>query len=364
MQNLFKEFPSISYEQWKEKVTKDLKGRAFDELQWQLGEGIIIDPFYNQENVGKGNAPALGTKSDNDWQIAEDFKIGDNLKKGNQLLLESLMGGINAPRLFLDRDYTVEELGVLFNEVEFDFISTHIVLSENVDSDLFFNNFGNYLHQRNKDISRIKGSISGCEFQGSDFLLKTIAADASYFYGNDITDELAKSIKLGVDMIMSSANEDNLSEAFNSLFFSIQIGKSYFPSIAKIRALKILWARICKGFGLDFIQPEIEVSFAQDAYGENKNNNMIRATTMAMAASIGGADRIIVLPCDVLEQQPDSFSRRIARNVQHLLKMESSLDKVIDPAAGSYYIEKMTNVFVEKAWETFLDSERVKRVKE
>lgn len=356
MQNLFTEFPSVSYQEWKEKVTKDLKGRAFEELQWQLGKDIRLDPFYSQENAGQEKSFSLSSKSDNDWQIAEDFVIGNDLKKDNQLLLESLLGGINAPRLFLDKDYTATGFEVLFNEVEFDFISTHFILSENVDSDLFFDYFNTFLIKKNKNISNIKGSVSGCEFQ-EDFALKTIAVDTSSFYGNDIPNELAKSIKLGVDLIMSSADEKNISKAFNSIFFSIQIGKSYFPSIAKIRALKILWARICKGFDLDFISPEIEVSFSADAYGENKNSNMIRATTMAMAASIGGADRIIVLPCDVLEQKPNSFSKRIARNVQHLLKMESAMDKVIDPSAGSYYIEKMTNIFVEKAWDLFLKSE-------
>jgi methylmalonyl-CoA mutase len=357
MQNLFTEFPNISYEEWKEKVTKDLKGRAFEELQWQLGKDIMLDPFYSQENAGQEKSFSLSSKSDNDWQIAEDFIIGKDLKKDNQLLLESLLGGINAPRLFLDRDYDARAFEVLFKEVAFDFISIHFVLSENVDSDLFFDYFNTFLIQKDKDISKIKGSVSGCEFQ-EYFLLKTIAIDTTPFYGSDIPKELAKSIKLGVDLIMSSADEKNLSKAFESILFSIKIGKSYFPSIAKIRALKILWARICKGFDLDFITPEIEVNFSDGAYGENKNNNMIRATTMAMAASIGGADRIIVLPSDVLEQQPNAFSRRIARNVQHLLKMESAFDKVIDPSAGSYYIEKMTNIFVEKAWTKFLENEK------
>ena len=88
---------------------------------------------------------------------------------------------------------------------------------------------------------------------------------------------------------------------------------------------------------------------------------MIRSTTQAMAAVIGGADRLVVIPSNMANlsadrqegEESNSFSHRIARNVQHLLKMESYLDRVIDPAAGSYYVEALTNQIAERAWEIF-----------
>ncbi len=85
---------------------------------------------------------------------------------------------------------------------------------------------------------------------------------------------------------------------------------------------------------------------------------MIRAATQALSAVIGGADRLYVLPSNAaLGEESSAFSRRIARNVQHLLQLESHTDKVIDPAAGSYYIEKLTDKLTEQAWAKFQEIE-------
>jgi methylmalonyl-CoA mutase len=86
---------------------------------------------------------------------------------------------------------------------------------------------------------------------------------------------------------------------------------------------------------------------------------MIRATTQALSAVIGGADRLYVLPSDAYTGAPSSdFARRIARNVQHLLRLESFLDKTMDPAAGSYYIETLTDQLALKAWDKFVELDR------
>lgn len=356
-ENLFAEFPPISYEEWKEKVIKDLKGKPFESLTWELGEGMVMEPFYTTSNDNSSILQAQ--KSSNDWEISEDFIVGKDLELENKQLLESLLGGVNAPRIILERNLGIQELATLFKTVEFSYISIHFWLSDEVDTTLFLDEFQSYLSQIGKDIKAIKGSIHGCDFQ-QGWQLKTLGIDVCEFYNGieNIPQELTQSIKLGVDHIMSVSNgKSDMNEVLASTFFSMKIGKSYFPAIAKIRALKLLWSRICEGFGTSYIKPEIEISFSMDAYDDNSNSNMIRATTMAMAAVIGGADRLIVLPSNITTEVPHTFSKRIARNVQHLLKMESFLDKVVDPASGSYYIERMTDLFVDKAWETFLKLE-------
>ncbi|MDV7393168.1 methylmalonyl-CoA mutase family protein, partial [Arthrospira platensis SPKY1] len=91
---------------------------------------------------------------------------------------------------------------------------------------------------------------------------------------------------------------------------------------------------------------------------ENANTNMIRASTQAMSAAIGGADLIYVLPANhALDEASTAFTRRIARNVQHVLKMESRLHQVLDPGAGSYYIEKLTDKLAAQAWAKFQELE-------
>jgi len=143
-------------------------------------------------------------------------------------------------------------------------------------------------------------------------------------------------------------------EAANTLQFSIALGKSYFLEIARIRAFKLLWLNVLKAWGAPLDYPAVEAHFQPEAYSDELHTNMIRATTMAMSAVLGGADRLTVLPYDAGREAQatysQSFSRRIARNVQHLLKMESFFHEIPDAAAGSYYIEKLTQQLAEKAW--------------
>ncbi|MBK9488574.1 MAG: hypothetical protein IPO07_07135 [Haliscomenobacter sp.] len=124
--------------------------------------------------------------------------------------------------------------------------------------------------------------------------------------------------------------------------------------IAKLRALRLLWQNVLKAYGVQTSALEIAAHFAPASQDEHPNTNLIRAATQAMSAVIGGANQLYVLPSNAsLHESPTPFTRRIARNVQHLLRLESHLDKVIDPAAGSYYIEKLTEELAHKAWAIF-----------
>jgi methylmalonyl-CoA mutase len=140
------------------------------------------------------------------------------------------------------------------------------------------------------------------------------------------------------------------------LRFCLSIGNSYFPEIARLRALRLLWANVLQGWGLPgpVAIPPVEVHVAPGALVEDTYLNMIRLTTQAMSAVIGGCDLLFLPPADLhaAEKRP-SLTRRIARNVQHLLKMESHFDAVADPAGGSYYIEKLTEEIAERAWKDF-----------
>ncbi|MCC6972277.1 MAG: hypothetical protein IT434_18845, partial [Phycisphaerales bacterium] len=143
-------------------------------------------------------------------------------------------------------------------------------------------------------------------------------------------------------------------EVARQIGFSVRIGPDYFLEIARLRALQVLWYNLLKAWGAPPTQPAISVEYDPAAYTDEVYANMVRATTMAMSAVFGGADHITVLPYDEGREQLSgrsaAFARRIARNVQHLLKMESYLDTGADPAAGSYYIEQLTSKLAEAAW--------------
>ncbi|MEO1437513.1 MAG: methylmalonyl-CoA mutase family protein [Bacteroidota bacterium] len=138
------------------------------------------------------------------------------------------------------------------------------------------------------------------------------------------------------------------------MFFSISVGGQFFVELAKIRALKLLWTAIQRAYGID--SPEsavIHVVTSSKTQVEDQNTNMISATTEALSAVLGGIHSLDVLPANVRQETPTKFTRRIARNVQHLMKSESHLDWVDDPAAGSYYLENLTTQLANVAWSKF-----------
>jgi methylmalonyl-CoA mutase len=174
--------------------------------------------------------------------------------------------------------------------------------------------------------------------------------------------ELAYTLSLGNEYMAYLTSHDIRPDIAASLIkFTFGIGPDFFPEVAKLRAARMLWAIIVKGYGLR--SEDSAVMHIHSVTGRwNKTLydpyvNMLRTQTEAMSAALGGADSITVEPFDVIFRDPDNFSERIARNQQLLLMEESHLDKVADPGAGSYYIEELTAMIAREAWTIFLETE-------
>ncbi len=143
--------------------------------------------------------------------------------------------------------------------------------------------------------------------------------------------------------------------------FSLAVGSNYFMEIAKLRAMRLLWARLVEQY-----QPESPAAMKTFIHAStarwNKTIydpyvNMLRTTTEGMSAALGNADSVSVTPFDVAFKESGVFSDRIARNQQLILKEESYLNKVADPGAGSYYIENLTHSMAHHAWALFQEVE-------
>ena len=143
-------------------------------------------------------------------------------------------------------------------------------------------------------------------------------------------------------------------DVFDRIEFRVVVDDVQFVSVAKLRALRRLWARIGevlevpenKRGARTFAVSAIRMLTRDDPYV-----NMLRTTVAAFAAAVGNADAIAVLPFDSVIGRPDTFSRRIARNTQVILNEESHLGRVADPAGGSFYVESITAQIAEKAWD-------------
>ena len=167
-------------------------------------------------------------------------------------------------------------------------------------------------------------------------------------WGNEL---LAKLTEAGLDA----------TEVAKKIKFNFGISSNYFMEIAKFRAARWLWAEIVAAY-----KPACECACKMVAHAQTSEWNMtvydahvnlLRSQTEAMCAALAGVDSITVRAFDKIYQTPDDFSERIARNQQLLLKEECHLDKVVDPSAGSYYVEVLTNSLADVAWKLFLEVE-------
>ena len=152
-------------------------------------------------------------------------------------------------------------------------------------------------------------------------------------------------------------------EACANMQLTFGVGSNYFMEIAKLRAARMLWARLAEQYKpADPSSLKIPIHACSGMWNKSVYDpyvNVLRLTTECMSASIGGANSITILPFNNTYKTADDFSQRIARNIQIILKEESYLDKVVDPSAGSYYIESLTDELAQMAWNDFKKIEEV-----
>jgi methylmalonyl-CoA mutase len=370
--SLLDDFDSVSKSQWLAKIEKDLKGHSIADLMWHLPD-LTIDPFAHIDDVnGESPAPIISNSADNTWLIGEDIPVENNdFKAANQRALTALLGGVNAPCFILDNYPSESHLALLLNDIFLEYISCHFTEKTHNRNPLSFlesfkkiagNNPNNPLELRGgiaydpfadgrQDVKVLSETILFCKENLPCFTVLDIQG-APFFKGSEhVVEELTSILKAGENYLKRlTDNGLHATDIAHAMSFSIPIGISYFIEIAKIRAFKLLWGNILKAYGISPAIPVIHAKIGSETQVVDTHTNKIRATTQAMSAVIGGVHRLTIAPSDALSDSPLPSNIRIARNVQHLLQMESYFDKVIDPAAGSYYIEALTEQIAEKVW--------------
>ncbi|MGE4585869.1 MAG: methylmalonyl-CoA mutase small subunit [Mangrovibacterium sp.] len=395
---LFEEFPPVSGEAWKEKVTADLKGADFDrKLVWRTNDGFPVQPFYRKEDLGSlaylNSLPAEfpyvrgNRKNSNEWLVRQDIAVSDPAE-ANKKALEVMMKGVNSLG-FVFREcrlWTLDELKVLLKNICLEAVEINFVSScctENLAE-----RFTEYVDKGGWDPKKIRAAVNydplgdflrygrfekdcGQSVERARKLVELTASlpDTRVLtvngkqYGNagaSVVQELAFSLAHGAEYLtMLTEKGAHAGEVASNIKFNLSVGPHYFMEIAKFRAARLLWAKIVKAY-----LPEHDCGCRMRVHAEtgswNKTFydpyvNMLRTQTESMSAALGGADSITVLPFNAVFEDPTPFSERIARNQQLLLKEESHLDKVVDPAAGAYYLEELTASIAGEAWKLFLE---------
>ncbi|MEV7286061.1 methylmalonyl-CoA mutase subunit beta [Streptomyces sp. NPDC093252] len=207
------------------------------------------------------------------------------------------------------------------------------------------------------DLTEIAGLLRLTEGSG----LRPVTVDALPYHeaGGSAAQELGASLATGVAYLRELTGAGlGAAEAAARLDFRYAATADQFLTIAKLRAARRLWARVTEVCGAPSPQRQHVVTSSVMSTSRDPWVNMLRATVATLAAGVGGADAVSVLPFDHALGRPDAFARRIARNTSTILIEESHLARVIDPAGGSWYVERLTDELARAGWEFFQEIER------
>lgn len=394
-QKLFSEFPNVYKEQWKEKTIADLKGADFDKkLVWKTLEGFNLQPYYSSEDLKnlsylqKFESSYLniedGAQGSRYWVNREKIVVKD-ADSANKEAIAALNSGADG----LVFDLTGQE-GIDIKKLLNNILPLHCSVSFIADRDAakLINGYFTYESENHIETSQLYGSINydpiknltlkGKMAEDGLNVLKEIIEitdTADRFYGltinsaqfqnsgSSIVQELAFTLNVSVEYI-EKLGELGISaeKAIRNMEFSMAVGTDYFIEIAKLRALRILFYKIAETYGLSDYDPgslhihSISSGWTKTVY--DPYVNMLRNTTEAMSAVIGGCNALTIVPYNENYETPTAQSKRISRNVSNILKEESYFDKIVDPSAGSYYIENITDDLVRTAWELFTEVEK------
>lgn len=392
-EKLFDMFPPVTTDEWMAKINVDLKGADFNKkLVWRTNEGFNVMPFYRKEDLEglatlgtmPGQFPYVrGTKDNNDWLIRQQI-LGDTAADVNANAKHAIDKGVESLGICMcDRE--LSDLARILEGIDLKKVEVNVCCcqrkavevakelvaivekagaTDSFKGSIGFNPFKRLLKRGLDPQNDIKETALALYKTVSPVAgLRCFAVD-SFLLNNAgayITQELGYALAWGAEW-MTMLTEAGLTpcEVAERIKFNMGISSNYFMELAKFRAARMLWAEIVKAYGAEDDCCKMAVHAVTSKFNMtiyDAHVNLLRSMTETMSAALAGVDSIETLPFDLVYEKPDEFSERIARNQQHLLRDESHLNKVVDPAGGSYYIETLTSSIANQAWKIFNEVE-------
>lgn len=396
-EKLFSEFKAPTRQEWLDKIEKDLKGADFNKrLVWRTNEGFNVQPFYLKEDVEKLKTPESlpgefpfvrgNKKNSNEWYVRQEIEATD-AKEANAKALDILNRGVDSLSFHIHgKDISKEFVETLLQGIECEIVELNfntckrstLKLAEILKA---------YFEQKEYDKKKITGSFDWDPMEkmlrkGNDLTavlpiakdlveamkeypnFRTVAVNAVSLNnsGAYIVQELGYALAWGNEYMNQLVEAGiDVDTAANNIKFNLGISENFFMEMAKFRAARMLWAEIVKQYApKEDASCMMCVNAATSKYNMTLFDsyvNLLRSQTEAMSAALAGVHSIQVTPFDAVYETPNEFSERIARNQQLLLKEESHFDKVVDPGAGSYFIEELTTSLANEGWKIFLNIE-------
>lgn len=418
--NLTQDFPPVSYDAWREVVEQALKGADFDKkLVTRLYDGIALQPIYTKADFDAEGDPSgfpgfasyqrgasAGGTAAQGWDIRQAFSHPD-VKQANKEILTDLERGVTSVLLRLDacgkagldpdHDFgpdlagvdglmvaTADDLDSALAGVMLDICP--VALDAGAGAVAAAALMAEVWRKRGCTGEAAMGAFNidplgtlaatGQHPQGIDKALKDMAGMAAWtakthpnvtavgvntsdVYNAGASDvlDLGAAMATGVAYLRAMTDAGlSIDEACRQIAFTLSVGTDQFLSIAKLRAARMLWARVAEACGASENARRMVLNVdVSDRVLTQRDPwvNMLRVTVGVFAAAAGGADSITSPAFEKPLGLPTGFGRRVARNTQIILAEESNLGRIIDPAGGSWYVETLTRQVAERAWEEF-----------
>lgn len=377
-ENLFDEFSPVSKAEWIQQIVKDLKGKDFEKtVISRTQDDLRISPFYNHEDTEEtfwlqefrhlvnpfSEIPGIPPRI---WSNVFSNNALEQ-HQGNKEILLALQNGADAIRLNVSGE---EDFDILLQDVELQYIQ--LFVCPNGDPVHGLKHFFSWVEKKLIDPNHLQGGILWDGFtralikksdrkkiigqagilldQTSRFPnFKTLAIDSAHYHncGASTVQELSFSIAGYIELMdgLTTAGR-NPEEIIKKTMVWTAVGSDYFLEIAKVKTIRVLFHQLAGLYG-PFTVPSDTFIYSETSFWTKTkmdiHSNMIRNTVESMAAVLGGCNALQVIPHDLVLNGGSSFSKRMAMNISNIIKEECYFDKVLDPVAGSYFLENMIN---------------------
>lgn len=336
------EFPNATKEMWLARAGNS------DRLVNLTADGIRIEPLYQQIAGARADRAVHGP-----WTVVQRVDHAD-AGKANTQVLEDLEHGAGGLAIVRSDIYLARALkDVMLHAIHMRLEGGHGLAKA----------FAEYVGKQPIDPARLDVSfglsdaslVKDLSVQG--FKGPFLEADGRVFHEQGATE--AQELACVLAALVAALRESTLAGA------TLAANQDMFLTLAKFRAIRLLWARVLEASGIPFEPLRLHGETSRRMMAKlDPHTNMLRATVAVFGAGLGGCDTFTVLPFSIAQGVPDAFARRMARNTQLILLEESHLWRVADSASGAGYVESLTQELCEKAWAIFQVIEKAGKLPE
>jgi len=355
-------FPKNSLQEWQRAASQENEGKDINTLDWSTANGLIFKPYYEYGSTGPlfSLAPScIPFANPRNWWNCPPVHV-TNAVTANKIALHHLAQGADGI-LFDISSTTAPDFKSLLQGIDWPYCTVSFILRDTSTAVLL----AEYISKNNFPADSLTGTLFWknlpTDYQAilSHFTSqKKINSLGIIIPPSTAIEEISEALSKGIHILQAFADEAGKATAFRQIAFHIASGKDFLQQIGKFKSLRYLWHHLAHAEGIkNYSISDLHIHAVSEVFAEERfqpHGNMLKETTAAMSAVLGGCDALTVIP----EDENNATMNRISRNVSTILREESHLDKVSDALAGAYILEDMVKAMTQEAWKTFTEKSK------